>query len=123
MTSAPGGPTIHNCGRTISGGFVAFDMRWEGEVPADGDVQWSARVSEGQEEVRLVHARSAGIAEQYILGGAGRHDVDPDADLEDDEITVRFPAEVVGVAVEWPVWTTVITIDGEDVTHMVVPTS
>jgi hypothetical protein len=36
---------------------------------------------------------------------------------------VRFPAEVVGVAVEWPVWTTVLTIEGEDVSHMVVPTS
>jgi hypothetical protein len=123
MTSAPGGPTIHNCGRTISGGFVAFDMRWDGRVPSDRDVQWSARVSEGREEVRLVHARTAGRAEQYILGAGGRQDVDPDADLSDDEITVRFPAEVVGVAVEWPMWTTVLTIEGEDVSHMVVPTS
>lgn len=123
MTSDAGGPTIHNCGRTIAGGFVAFDMRWEGQVPPDADVQWSVCVSEGREEVRLVHARSARGVEQYVVGVAGREDVQPDADLSDDEITVRFRAEVVGVAVEWPVWTTVLTIDGEDVSHMVIPTS
>ena len=121
MTSAP---EITHCGRTVSGDFVAWDVRWEGSLPADAEVQWSMVVEDGEEEVSLVHARSGSGGEtQYVVGAAGRDDVEPDADLSDDEITVRFPAEVVGVAVEWPVWTAVLSIGGEDVSRMVVPSS
>ena len=44
-------------------------------------------------------------------------EVSPDADLGLDagEITVRFPADVVGLAVEWPSWQAVILVAGEDV--------
>jgi hypothetical protein len=60
-----------------------------------------------------------------VLDGVSgrRHDLAEDADLSDDELVVRFPANVVGVAVEWPVWTAVITVDGDDVAHHVVPVS
>jgi hypothetical protein len=118
MTSAP---TIEHCGRTISGGFVAFDIRWQGELPAEADVQWSMVVSEGEEELSLVHARTGDAAGQYVVGRSGRDDVEPDADVSDNEITVRFAADVVGVAAEWPSWTAVLTVDGEDVSRQVVP--
>ena len=120
MTSTP---EITNCGRTVSGDFVAWDVRWDGELPADVDVQWSMVVADGEEEVRLVHGRRGDVAEQYVVGAAGREDVDADADLSGGEITVRFPADVVGVAVEWPVWTAVLTVAGEDVSQRVVPTT
>ena len=119
MTSAP---AIEHCGRTVANDVVAFDIRWQGEVPGDVNVQWSMVVADGEEEIRLIHGRSGGHDEQYVVGGAGRRDVEPDADVSEHEITVRFPAEAVGVAVEWPVWTAVLTIAGEDVSHQVVPT-
>jgi hypothetical protein len=114
---------IVNCGRTVSGDFVAWDMRWQGDLPDMADVQWSMVVSEGEEEIRLVHGRTHGRQTQYVVGAAGREDVEPDADVSDDEIVARFPADVVGVATGWPVWTAVLTVDQEDVSHMVVPTS
>ena len=117
MTSAP---AIEHAGRTISGGFVAFDIRWEGDLPPGAEVQWAMVVSEGNEEVVLVHARKGDDVAQYVVGRAGRDDLRPDADVSDREITARFPAEVVGVAVEWPVWTAVLTVDGEDLDRRVV---
>lgn len=117
MTSAP---AIEHAGRTVSGGFVAFDIRWEGELPPGADVQWAMVVSEGTEEVVLVHDRRGDEAAQYVVGRAGRDDVPTDADVSEHEITARFPSEVVGVAVEWPVWTAVITVGGEDVDRQVV---
>lgn len=112
---------ITHCGRTFSGGFVAWDVRWDGELPDGAGIEWSMVVADGDEEIRLVHGRRAGVAEQYVVGAAGREDVEPDADASEHEITVRFPADVVGVAVEWPVWTAVLTLDGEDVSRQVAP--
>ncbi len=120
MTSAP---EITHCGRTVSGDFVAWDIRWEGELPEGAAVQWSMVVADEDEEVRLIHGLRGSAAEQYVVGAAGRDDVEPDADVSEHEITVRFPADVVGVAVEWPVWTAVLTVNGEDVSHQVCTTS
>jgi hypothetical protein len=120
MTSAP---VIEHCGRTVAGGFVAFDIRWQGDLPPEVDVQWAMVVSEGEEEVVLVHARGGGTVSHYVVGAAGRDDLEPDADVSDCEITARFPTEIVGVAVEWPVWTAVLTVDGEDVDRRVVQVS
>ncbi len=120
MTSTP---EITNCGRTVAGDFVAWDVEWDGDLPDDADVQWSMVVADGEEEVRLVHGLRTDGIEQYIVGAAGRDDVEADADLSDGQITVRFPADLVGVAVEWPVWTAVLTVAGEDVSQQVVPTT
>ena len=53
---------------------------------------------------------------------AGAAYVSVDADLGEGEVTARFPAEVVGVAVEWPVWTAAVTEDGQVVAEQVIPT-
>jgi hypothetical protein len=45
--------------------------------------------------------------------------LDPDAEVGSAGITARFPTNVVGVAVEWPVWRAVITVDGADVAEQV----
>ena len=116
MTSPP---EITHCGRTVSGDFVAWDIRWEGGMPDGAVVQWSMVVADEDEEVRLIHGRRGSTTEQYVVGAGGREDVEPDADVSEHEITVRFPADLVGVAVEWPVWTAVVTVDGEDVSQMV----
>jgi hypothetical protein len=115
-------PRISHCGHTAAGDFIAFDIQWEGDLPDSGAVAWSMVVTgpDGTETMRLVHERGAGEA-QYVEAAAGRQDVDPDADLDDGEITVRFPANIVGVAVEWPVWTAVISVDGHEVSSCVVP--
>ena len=117
MTSTP---AIEHAGRTIAGGLVAFDIRWEGDLPPEAEVRWVMVVSDGNEEIELVHARRGDTASQYVRGTAGRDDLEPDADVSEDEITARFPAESVGVAVEWPVWTAVIAVDGEELTRRVV---
>ena len=115
---------IRHCGRTVAGDFLAFDIQWEGDLPESASVAWSMVVTgpDGSETVRLVHERGAREA-QYVEAATGRQDVDVDADVDDGEITVRFPANVVGVAVEWPVWTAVITADGEELATCVVPVS
>jgi hypothetical protein len=115
--------SIEHAGRTLTDALVAYDVRWSGEL-AGTTVTWSMVVSEGASEVRLCHERGEdGSAHQYVVdGGSGRRqDVPVDADVHDDEVTVRFPADVVGVAVEWPVWVAVLTVDGEDVAHHAVP--
>ena len=115
--------SIGHAGRTITGDLVAFDVRWEGSLPG-ASVVWSMVVSDGASEVRLSHERAGDEAVgQYVVDSASgrRSDVDVDADVQDDEITARFPADVVGVAVEWPVWVAVVTVDGQDVAHQAVP--
>jgi hypothetical protein len=111
--------SLQHAGRTLTDELVAFDVRWEGEL--DGaTVRWTMVVSEGASEVRLCLERGAdGATAQYVLDGetGRRQDVEVDADLDDHGVTARFPAEVVGVAVEWPVWVAVLTVDGQDVAH------
>ena len=75
----------------------------------------------GHETVRLTYQQVDEHAGQHVEAASGRVELDPDADLDDGEVTVRFPANVVGVAVEWPVWNAVITADGEELCTCVVP--
>lgn len=111
---------ITHCGRTITGNLVAFDIRWEGAL-GGATVLWSAMLTseDGHERLQLGHERAADgtFRSQFVFYGASatQQDVPEDADLRDGEITLRFPADIVGVAVEWPVWKAVITVDGEDV--------
>jgi hypothetical protein len=117
--------SIQRAGRTITGDLVAFDVRWEG--PLEGSrVAWSMVVSDGSSEVRLCHEQTGEkAAGQYVVDGVSgrRQEVAVDADLHGEEITVRFPADAVGVAVEWPMWVAVVTVDGRDVAHQAVPVS
>jgi hypothetical protein len=117
--------TIDHCGRTTAASVVAFAIRWTGELPVDREVTWAVRVAseDVSGQVELGHQRSGGRTSQYVLdvSTGRRQEVSADADLQDNEITVRFPAEVVGLAVEWPTWRAVIAVDGEDVTSLAVP--
>ncbi len=108
--------SIESAGRTITGDLVAFDVSWDGPLTGS-TVIWSMVVSDGASEVRLCHERAGEDATQYVVDATTgrRRDVAVDADLHDEEITVRFPADAVGVAVEWPVWVAVVTVDGQDV--------
>ncbi len=117
--------TLEHCGRTIAASVVAFDLKWAGDLPAGREVTWAVRVvsGDGESQVELGHRRSAGRTSQYALDlASGRsQEVGVDADLQADEITVRFPSDVVGVAADWPTWKAVIEIDGCDVTSLAVP--
>jgi hypothetical protein len=116
--------SIAHAGRTTAGDLVAFDVRWEGPL-AGSSVGWSMVVSDGESEVRLCHERAGDSAAQYVVDGTSgrRQDVAVDADVGEDEITARFPADAVGVAVEWSVWVAVLTVDGKDVAQQAVPVS
>ena len=117
--------SIDHCGRTIAGDVVAFDICWEGSLPAEAALVWSMVVTDevGHESLVLSHARRGEVIEQYAVDPetGRREDVEPDADLSDREITVRFPANIVGVAVECPVWKAVISADGDDLASKLVP--
>jgi hypothetical protein len=117
---------IEHCGRTVAADLVAFAIRWSGELP-DHEVTWSVRVTseDGREHVELGYARTSGGASQFALDAATgrRQEVAEDADLDDHEITVRFPADVVGVAIEWPTWQAVISVAGQDAAALAVPVS
>ena len=112
--------TIDHCGRTIAASVVAYDIRWTGELPEDREVTWAVRVvsDDGSSQVELGHRRDGARSSQYALDlSTGRtQEVAVDADHNGDEITVRFPADVVGLAIEWPIWRAVIEVDREDVT-------
>jgi hypothetical protein len=116
--------TIEHCGRTIAASVVAFDIRWSGELPADSEVTWAVRVTSGDtdENVELGHRRSGGRVSQYArdLSTGRTQEVSPDADFDAGEITVRFPADVVGLAIEWPTWKAVIEVAGEEVSALAV---
>jgi hypothetical protein len=116
---------ITDCGRTLAGDFVAFDIRWESESSAPDTATWSMAITEGEgsETVHLVYERRDGeFVAQYVDDTAtgDRRDVDDDADLRDHEITVRFRADVVGVAVEWPVWKASLAVPGQQTATAVV---
>jgi len=126
-TSATSGRlTIEHCGRTVAADVVAFDIRWSGPLPT-GEVTWAARVTsdDGQDRVELAYRRGSSGTAQFVQDAATgrRQDVPEDADLDDDEITVRFTADVVGVAIEWPTWQAVISVDGQDAATLAVPVS
>jgi hypothetical protein len=112
---------IRECGRTVAGDLVAFDIQWDGDLAGD-DVAWAALVcSVDDEELRLVHRLAGGSAQQYVEGQRGRQDVDVDADVREDDVIVRFPASVVGVAVDWPTWVAVLAVDGEEIARQAIP--
>ena len=115
--------TIKHCGRTVAGEFVAFDIQWEGRLPDARSLAWAMVITapDGRETVRLTLQQVAGQATQHVEATSGRVELDADAEVDDGEVTVRFPANVVGVAVEWPVWKAVIIVDGEEVAARVVP--
>jgi hypothetical protein len=117
--------SIDHCGRTIAASVVAYDIRWTGELPTDREVTWAVRVvsDDGASQVELGHRRAGGRVSQYALDlSTGRtQEVPANADLNGDEITVRFPTDVVGVAIEWPTWQAVIEVDRQDVTLLAVP--
>ncbi len=111
---------IVHAGRTETSKVVAFDIRWDGDLSGSDSVVWSVFVTsaDGQEAVELGYrVENGAFAGQYVHdhNSARRHDVDEDADLLEREITVRFPTDRVGVAVEWPTWRAVITVDGTEV--------
>ena len=117
--------TIDHCGRTIAASVVAFDIRWTGHLPDDREVTWAVRVGsdDGGSHVELGLRRAGGRTTQYALDlSTGRQqEVRVDADIHDEEVTVRFPAEVVGAATGWPIWQAVIEVDRHDVTMLAVP--
>jgi hypothetical protein len=115
---------ILHCGRTVAGGWVAFDIRWDDDLSGNRSVLWSMVVTspEGAETVQLGYQLvDDGFSTQFVhdLATGRQHDVEQNADLGDREITVRFPAEVVGVAAHWPTWRGVINVDGSDVAEQV----
>ena len=117
--------TIKHCGRTAAGDFVAFDIQWDGPLPSARSLAWRMVVTapDGKETVRLTLQQVEGRATQHVEATSGRMELDADAEIDDGEVTVRFPANVVGVAVEWPVWTAVLEADGEELATCVVPIS
>ena len=117
---------ITECGRTIAGDLVAFTIEWDGEP--GGELGWAVRISSADRsevvELGCSLGEEGGTADrQWVEAEGRRQDVEVDADLGEGEVTVRFPAAVVGVAVEWPVWTAVVTVDGEVVAEQVIPTA
>ena len=119
------GPEITHCGRTITGNIVGIDIQWSGRLDPQQSVVWSMFVSseDGADEVHLGHLRAGDSIEQFVddRSSGRRQSVEPDADVSDAEIVIRFPANVVGVAIEWPVWKAVIAVDGQDIATRVVP--
>jgi hypothetical protein len=117
---------IVGCGRTIGGGVVAFHIEWDGDLPGESSVLWSMEISNGEESVHLGHQRNGGeFVAQFVDASStgGRADVPEDADLGGTDITARFPEDVVGVAVEWPVWKALIVVDGAEVASEVCTTT
>lgn len=120
--------TIEHCGRTVAADVVAFDVVWSGELPEGSPVVIAAVVTsdDGEEAVELCHERASGPREaeaQYVVDQVTgrRRDVHPDATYGDREVTVRFSAEVVGVAVDWPIWQAVVRVGGEEIARKAIP--
>lgn len=117
---------IEHSGRTVAADVVAFGVVWSGELPEGSQVAFVAVVTSdsGEEVVELCYEPPTGGAEaQYVVDRATgrRRDVDPDVTDSDGEVTVRFSAEVVGVAVDWPLWQAVIRAGGEEIARKAMP--
>ena len=127
---ASGGPDhaeIRECGRTTGGGVVVFDVTWDGYLEA-GTVAWVVTIDNDDDSERVVlclerSGGSDGTVRQFVAADGRQQDVSLDATVEDDHVTVRFPADVVGVAVDWPVWKALLVLDGIAVSEQVIPTT
>ena len=125
-----GGVDITGCGRTTAADVVAFTVRWAGELPASGTVTWAARVTgpDGREAVQLGYERASrgggAVDRQYVedLTSGRLQELAADAEVGTGEVTVRFPATAVGVAVEWPTWQAVIAVDGVELATQAITT-
>ena len=114
---------IRECGRTIGGGVVAFHIEWDGGLTGETVASVVTIDNEDDSErVVLCHERSAGSAVQFVASDGRRQEVREDVTLEDDQVTVRFPLDVVGVAADWPTWKALLVVDGETVAEQALPT-
>ncbi|MDQ4007371.1 MAG: hypothetical protein M3211_04685 [Actinomycetota bacterium] len=120
---------ILHSGRALAANLVAFDIRWDGGPTGreQQPVLWSMFVTspDGEQTVQLGYEVVGGaFSAQFVTDRATgrRQDVEEDADLRDGEITVRFPARMVGVAANWPTWRAVVTVSGSDVAEDVTTT-
>ncbi len=125
-TDGSGQARIRECGRTVGGGIVVFDITWEGTLDAT-TVSWVVTVEneDASERVVLCHERTGGPGgdvRQFVAADGRQREVRTDATVEDDHVTARFPAEIVGVAAEWPVWKAVLVVDGTAVSEQLIPT-
>ena len=84
---------LTECGRTVAGDLVAFDLQWEGE--ASGEVVWAVRISspDQSEALELVVARRDDTLQQYVSGERGRQDVEPDADASVEDRGAAVPGQ------------------------------
>lgn len=126
-TGTAGAAQIRECGRTVGGGIVVFDVTWDGDL-AGGTVAWVVTIDneDSSERVVLCHERTGGpdgTARQFVAADGRQQDVRVDATIEDDHATARFPEEIVGVAAGWPVWQALLVVDGTAVSEKVIPTS
>ena len=121
-----GSVEITGCGRTIAADVVAFTVQWSGEPPLHRTVTWAARVTgpDGREAVELGYQRAGDEEQQYVadLLTGRRQELALDAEAEAGALTARFPASIVGVAVEWPTWHAVIAVDGNQLAAQVITT-
>lgn len=115
---------IRECGRTVGGGIVVFDVTWDGDL-AGGTVAWVVTIDneDASERVVLCHERAGDDVRQFVAADGRQQDVRVDATVEDDHATVRFPDEIVGVAATWPVWKALLVVDGTAVSEQVIPTT
>ena len=115
---------ISECGRTIGGGVVVFDVTWDGTLEGD-TVAWVVTIDDeaASERVVLCRERTRDDVRQFVASEGRQQEVPVDATEEDGHLTARFPEEVVGVAATWPVWKALLVIDGTAVSEQVVPTT
>ena len=121
---AAGPAQIRECGRTVGGGIVVFDVTWDGDLTG-GTVAWVVTIDneDASERVVLCHERTGDDVRQFVAADGRQQDVRVDATVEDDHVTARFPAEIVGVAADWPVWKAVLVVDGTAVSEQLIPTT
>ena len=123
-TGTAGPAQIRECGRTVGGGIVVFDVTWDGDL-AGGTVAWVVTIDneDSSERVVLCHERAGDDVRQFVAADGRQQDVRVDATIEDDHATARFPEEIVGVAAGWPLWQALLVVDGTAVSEKVIPTT